>query len=149
MVVVAFVATTAPIAHLLELPNKLSLDGPSWLLVQQRLYRGWGEVFGPVELVAVVGGLALCALLRDNKPAMRVALAAVALYVGMIVVFFVFNAPVNAAFNGWTVGTLPPDWPRYRVRWERGHALVALLSAVALILVVRACKRATASSLSR
>lgn len=149
MVVIAFVATTAPMAHVLELPNKLSLDGPSWLLVQQQLYRGWGGVFGPVEIVAVVAGLALCALLRDNRPAMRVTLAAVAIYVAMIVVFFVFNAPVNAAFNSWTAASLPADWPRYRVQWELGHALAALLSAVALVLVVQACKKATASSLAR
>ena len=149
MVVLAFAATTAPIAHVLELPNKLSLDGPSWLLVQQRLYRGWGGVFGPVEIVAVVAGLALSSLLRHNKPAMRVTLAAVVIYVAMIVVFFVFNAPVNAAFNHWTVASLPADWPRYRIQWETGHALAALLSAIALILVVQACKKATAPSLSR
>jgi hypothetical protein len=46
----AAVAVTAPIAHVLELPNKLALDGPLWLAVQQLLYRGWGLVFGPVEI---------------------------------------------------------------------------------------------------
>ncbi len=36
----ASAAVLAPMAHLLELPNKLALDGPLWLAVQQHLYRG-------------------------------------------------------------------------------------------------------------
>jgi len=50
--IIAFIATTAPIAHALEMISKLTLDGPLWLGVQRHLYRGWGEVFGPVEIIA-------------------------------------------------------------------------------------------------
>ena len=50
----AFIATIAPLAHVLELPSKLMLDGPLWLAIQQHLYRGWGTVFGPVEIAALV-----------------------------------------------------------------------------------------------
>jgi hypothetical protein len=46
--VIAFVATTAPLAHVLEMASKLTLDGPLWLAIQHYLYRGWGDVFGPV-----------------------------------------------------------------------------------------------------
>jgi len=42
----AALATLAPLAHVLELPNKLRLDGPLWLAVQQQLYRGWGPFLG-------------------------------------------------------------------------------------------------------
>jgi len=42
----AAVAVTAPMAHVLELPNKLALDGPIWLAIQQSLYRGWGRSSG-------------------------------------------------------------------------------------------------------
>ena len=138
LVVIAFVATTAPLAHVLELPNKLSLDGPSWLLVQQRLYAGWGAVFGPLDLAAIVVGVALCLAFRRDRPVLRDLAGTVAIYVLMIVVFFAFNAPVNTAFNGWTVGTMPGDWPRYRVQWELGHAMAALLSLIGLALAVRA-----------
>ena len=138
MLLLAFIATTAPVAHVLELPNKLTLDGPAWLLVQRRLYRGWGAVFGPVEIVALVVAIVLCVLARENRRALSAMLVATAAYVAMVVVFFVFNAPVNAAFNSWTVASLPPDWPRYRAQWETGHALAALLSIVALIGVGRA-----------
>ena len=66
--IIAFIATTAPIAHLLEMISKLTLDGPLWLGVQQHLYRGWGEVFGAVEIVAFLSTLALLLLTwRDRS----------------------------------------------------------------------------------
>lgn len=40
--VLAYVATVAPVAHVLEMRSKLALSGPLWLAVQQNLYRGWG-----------------------------------------------------------------------------------------------------------
>jgi hypothetical protein len=57
--IIDFIATTAPIAHVLEMISKLTLDRPLWLGVQQHLYRGWGEIFGPVEIVAFLSTLAL------------------------------------------------------------------------------------------
>ena len=49
--VVAVIALLAPAAHVLEMPNKLRIDGPLWLAVQQSLYRGWGPfVGGPAEI---------------------------------------------------------------------------------------------------
>jgi len=42
--IIAFIATTAPIAHVLEMISKLTLDRPLWLGVQQHLYRGWGGI---------------------------------------------------------------------------------------------------------
>ena len=67
--IIAFIATTAPIAHALEMISKLTLDGPLWLEVQQHLYRGWGEVFGPVEIIAFLSTLALLLLTwQDRSP---------------------------------------------------------------------------------
>jgi len=40
--IIAFIVTTGPIAHVLEMISKLTLDGPLWLEIQQHLYRGWG-----------------------------------------------------------------------------------------------------------
>jgi hypothetical protein len=52
--VLAAAAVLAPMAHVLELPSKLILDGPLWVTVQQHLYRGWGPVFGgPIEVAAL------------------------------------------------------------------------------------------------
>ncbi len=135
----ALLAALPPIAHVLELPNKLALDAPLWLAVQQHLYRGWGPFFGgPVEIIALATALMLLLARRRDCAPMRLALVAVLAYVGMIVTFFVFNDPVNAALNAWTPSTIPADWSRYRLQWEIGHALAAILSLVAIVALVRA-----------
>ena len=139
----AAVAVTAPAAHVLELPNKLALDGPLWLAVQQQLYQGWGAVFGPVEIAALATSLALLALRRGHGAAARFTWVAVTAQALMLVVFFVFNNPVNIAFSSWTVATLPADWPDYRLRWEIGHALAAVLAVTALLALIAAWRRDT------
>lgn len=53
-------------------------------------------------------------------------------YAGMLVAFFTLNLPVNAAVSTWTWATLPADWMAYRLRWEAGHAVAAVLSVVSL-----------------
>ncbi len=128
-------------AHALELPNKLALDGPLWLAVQQKLYRGWGPALGPFEVAAVVAAWAFAYLARARREVVRPATAAAALLTAALAVFFVLNAPVNAAFAAWTAATLPADWPSYRLRWELGHATSFLLFAVALGLLLHAYSR--------
>jgi hypothetical protein len=43
--ILASAAVLVPMAHVLELPNKLTLDGPLWVAIQQHLYlamlRAW------------------------------------------------------------------------------------------------------------
>lgn len=132
----AWLAVLAPAAHVLELPNKLALDGPLWLAVQQRLYRGWGPFFGaPVEIGVLLTTFAMLAARRRDRSALRPTVIAAAAYIGMLAAFFVFNQPVNAAFAGWTPAALPEDWPSYRRQWETGHALAAALSVIGLVCV--------------
>jgi hypothetical protein len=126
-------------AHVLELPNKLALDGGLWLTVQQHLYRGWGPFLGgPAEIGALLTAAALLFVRRSNSRTRRLTAIATAAYGAMIVAFFVFNAPVNEAVTGWTSATLPSDWPAYRLRWETGHAVAAALAAVGLVAMLRA-----------
>jgi hypothetical protein len=56
----------------------------------------------------------------------------------MIVVFFLFNAPVNAAFADWTAQTLPADQPDDRWQWELGHAIAFGLAPIAFCTLMRA-----------
>jgi len=107
----AFLACLAPMAHLLELPNKFHLDGPMWLAVQQNLYRGWGPFIGaPTEMGGLILSLVLLAINRVSaQPALFFGLAAVA-YGGMLLSFLLLNAPVNEAVNRWTPATLSVDW---------------------------------------
>jgi hypothetical protein len=126
-------ATLVPIAHVLELPNKLALDAPLWLAIQQHLYRGWGPFLGgPAEIGSLLTSAWLAVLRRWSGPLLRPTLLACACYAGMSAAFFALNASVNAAVAAWTAGTFPPDWPAYRARWEAGHATAAALSVIAL-----------------
>jgi hypothetical protein len=136
-------AALAPIAHLLELPNKLDLPGPLWLGIQQNLYRGWGLLIGaPTEIAALAASLALCLAGHARHGG---ALAVVA-YLGMLAVFFLFNNPVNIALDAWTPETLPSDWPAYRARWETGHALAAMLSLIGFLALLRLAVRKSCQS---
>jgi len=136
--IVAILALLAPAAHVLELPNKLRLDGPLWLAVQQSLYAGWGPFIGaPTE----IGGLVLSLICFASAPTRRARalwIAAAACYGVMLIAFFVFNGPVNAAIASWTAATLPADWPTYRVKWEAGHAIAFVFAAGALMFVTGA-----------
>jgi hypothetical protein len=124
---ISLLATAVPlgatVAHVMELPNKLVLDGPLWLAVQQNLYRGWGPFIGPFEIVAIVTTWALAYLVRARHPAFALTFVAALCLSAMLLAFFLFNAPVNAAFAGWTAETLPADWTDYRQQWELGYAI--------------------------
>ncbi|HEX4183742.1 MAG TPA: hypothetical protein VHY34_10850 [Caulobacteraceae bacterium] len=131
---VSLAALAAPLAHVLELPNKLRLDGPLWLAVQQHLYNGWGPIIGaPTEIGGLLLSLAaLTAGRRERRALAAYGVAAVA-FLGMLFCFFVFNDPVNKALAPWTPATLPADWMSYRWRWELGHALAALCALIAVV----------------
>ena len=135
--VIAFIATTAPIAHALEMISKLTLDGRLWLEIQQHLYRGWGEIFGPVEIVAFLSTLALLVVTRRHRSSRRAYLVALVCYAAMLADFFVLNRPVNEAVRDWTPVTLPSNWSDYRLRWEIGHSLTALFSVIAFVTLIR------------
>jgi hypothetical protein len=110
--VVASLAVLAPVAHALELPNKLSLDANLWLAVQQHLYRGWGPLLGaPTEIGGLVTSAALAWVRRRQRFRLSMTLIACLGYAGMLVSFFVLNSPVNFAVSSWTPTMMPPDWP--------------------------------------
>jgi len=139
---ISLLATAVPlgatVARVMELPNKFSLDGPLWLAVQQNLYRGWGPFIGPFEIVAIVSGWALACMVRGRWPAFALTVVAALCLTAMPAVFFLFNAPVNAAFAGSTVEMLPADWPNYRLQWELGHAITFALALTAFCMLLRA-----------
>ena len=124
-------------AHVLELPNKFALRGSLWLEVQQNLYRGWGQFIGPFEVTAVITTWILTYLMRKDRAAIKLTLLASSLLTGALSVFFILNAPVNAATASWIPATLPPGWPNYRIRWELGHSISFVLVLVAFVVLLR------------
>ena len=136
--VVAVLALLAPAAHVLEMPNKLRLDGPLWLSVQQTLYRGWAPyIDGPTEIGGFVLALA-CFVISRVRRARALWLAGSACYAVMLIAFFMFDAPIDAVLSGWNAASLPADWESYRAKWETGHAISAVFAAGALIFVFSA-----------
>jgi hypothetical protein len=100
---IGFSACLAPMAHVLELPNKVRLDSSLWLAVQQHLYAGWGPLIGaPTEIGGLIISLILLAANRRHaRRAVLFGLAGAA-YGAMLLSFFLLNAPVNGAVNTWT-----------------------------------------------
>ncbi|MCC6888440.1 MAG: hypothetical protein IT536_07910 [Hyphomicrobiales bacterium] len=47
-----------------------------------------------------------------------------------LAVFFVWVEPANRATSYWTL--IPADWQSLRQHWERGHAVNAIITFVAL-----------------
>jgi hypothetical protein len=131
---IAVGAALAPLAHILELPNKFRLDGPLWLGIQQHLYNGWGPMIGaPTEIAGLLISLVLVVASRGGKK-LRLFYGASALaYIAMLLSFFLLNDPVNKALNAWTPETMPADWTRYRLKWETGHALAGVFALFAIV----------------
>lgn len=100
----------APVyAHLLELPGRRALDGPTWLAVQHTFYGGYAISGAVCEPLALVLCLVVAWRLRDSHVALALHLLAAACVAGMLLVFALGNAPINAQFAAWTPATLPPD----------------------------------------
>ena len=119
-------------AHVMEVPGKLRMDGPTWLIVQQNLYIGFGPAAAVMEPLGILFTWILVFMLRGHRPAFRlVLLAAVSTTTGLVVWALVVS-PMNALLDGWTPATLPPDWTACRDQWELGHAIHAALFGAAL-----------------
>jgi uncharacterized membrane protein len=119
----------APLAHLLELPNKIGLPAQDYLLVQQ-VYRGWA-LLGVLPCAALLATLLVAVQAREARRAFAFALIAFFCLAGMLAVFFIFTYPVNAVTENWTL--LPDNWEALRRRWEYSHAASAVLTFVAFL----------------
>lgn len=128
----AALALAPALAHLLELPNKISLSGEDYLTVQQ-IYRGWA-LLGIVVVGALLSTLALTIMVRKERKVFVLTLIAFLCIAGTQVVFWTFTYPVNQQTNNWTV--LPANWLELRNQWEYSHAASAGLNLVALITLI-------------
>lgn len=116
-------------AHVLELPNKLTLPAQEYLTVQQ-IYRGWAWL--GVLLIAALGStLATAVAAREVRRAFSLALIAFFCLAGQLAVFFTFTYPVNRVTENWIF--LPAGWEALRLRWEYSHAVSATLVLAALM----------------
>jgi hypothetical protein len=121
-------------AHLFELPNKIGLAQDPYFVVQN-IYRGWA-LFGIVLLGALAANLALAVMVRRQRVAFALALAAFLGIAATLAIFFVWTYPANVATGNWTV--VPAAWETLRRQWEYAHAANAIITFAALCAVVLA-----------
>jgi len=156
-----FVAITMslPLAHALEFPGKMRLNAETYMAVQTIYYPGF-TIGGIGEPLAILGSLALLiAMWRD--PAFWWIVAALLALIITHAVFWFVTQPTNRFWlrsqQMVKVGTkffgteekdrqtsreeLDTNWMRMRNQWEYSHIIRALLSAVALIVLLIALAR--------
>jgi hypothetical protein len=122
------VAMAAGFAHLLELPNKISLEREEYFTVQQ-LYRGWALLgFVVVGALVITGIVALRVRARSTE--FYLTLVAALCIALSLAIFFLFTFPANQQTQNWTI--LPDNWEMLRRQWEYSHAAAAILYFVAL-----------------
>lgn len=125
------------LTHVLQDPGSRGLGGAEWLRVQHTFYGGFAMVGGVGEILGLVaaGVLGVWLLVRRNiASGVRVSIAALCLLATLLAYFF-GNRPVNSRIADWTPATLPPDWTAYRDIWEASHAISAVLSVSAFVLL--------------
>jgi hypothetical protein len=113
-------------AHFFELLNKIDLTQEQYFVVQQ-IYRGWA-LFGVVLFAEVLVVLALAIVLRHERAAFWLAVAALTCVCASLFIFFVWTYPQNVATRNWTV--VPADWVERRTRWEYSHAANAVVTFI-------------------
>lgn len=138
LLTIMFVALSlAPaLAHLLELPAKMSYDGTLWLTISQTLYGAFGTFGAAFEVGAVITTVILAILVRQRRPAFAWTLLGAICMVAVHAAFWIWLAPVNATIAALTPETLPADWMELRNQWEYTHAARAVLQIIALSALV-------------
>jgi hypothetical protein len=125
-------------SRLFSLVNKMRLDRNAYLDAQ-RAYDGW-SLLGIVVVAALLSTLALMlALYRTGQPFI-LALLAFLCIVATQLVFWTYTFPANRATSNWTV--LPEQWTALRTTWEYSHAVSAILTFLAFLLLIFASIRA-------
>jgi hypothetical protein len=137
-VVLTALAFAPAAAHLFALPNKIDLAQEPYF-VTQNVYRGWA-LLGVLTFAAPAVNIALALMLRDDRAAFVLALAAFLCGLATIAIFFTWTYPANVATDNWTA--VPDNWARLRAQWEYSHAASALLTFAALCCVTVAVLRA-------
>ena len=119
-------------AHLFELPNKISLSAEEYLVVQQ-IYRGW-SLAGILVIGAMIITLVLVIMVRKSRKVFTLTIIALLCLLGSQILFWVFTFPANRVTDNWT--TLPSNWMELREQWEYSHATGAVLHLIAMITLI-------------
>jgi hypothetical protein len=135
MAILATLTSLAPaLAHLIELPDKLSLSRQAYFTVQQ-IYAGW-ELFGIAVLIQLISLSLLAWRSAREYYVFRPVIGALVLLVIAQTLFWLFTFPANSLTNNWT--RIPADWETLRRQWEYSHAAAALCQLAGLCCLISA-----------
>ena len=126
------------LAHALEIPGKRGLDSTQWLAVQQSFYGGFAPIGGLAEVLGLVTSLLLLLPLRKRPRALVQTVIGALCFLGMLLIYFFVNRPINSRIASWTPTTIPDDWTFYRNLWDYAHLGTTLLATVAIVLLLLA-----------
>ena len=135
-------------ANFFELTNKIAMSQPEYMTVQ-KIYAGW-SFFGIAVMAALLITLIHTFMVRSDRPAFFLSLAAFLCLAATQGIFWMFTYPMNVASNNWTV--VPADFEAARRQWEYSHAASAVLTFIALVAITTSvviCKRDFRSTVPR
>jgi hypothetical protein len=133
--IVATLLSLAPgLAHLFELPHKISLPREQYFTVQQ-IYAGW-ELFGIDVLIQAISLSMLAWRSSREYYVFRPVMAALIFMVLAQALFWLFTFPANSITDNWT--RMSADWEGLRWQWEYSHAAGAICQLLALCFLIAA-----------
>ena len=118
-------------AHFFELADKMSLSTADYMTTQ-KIYAGWTS-FGVAIIAAIVFTLTHTLMVRAKRTAFLLSLTALLCIGATQVIFWTFTYPMNVATNNWTI--TPQDFEAVRRQWEYSHAVNAVFTFVALVII--------------
>jgi hypothetical protein len=130
------IASGVSFSHLLQRGPKATLSGAQFLVVQQVLLRNYGPSIGGLEAAALLSTLAMAIVTWGEPMVPLLATIACACVLFMIIIWAAWINPINKTVNSWTPVSLPSNWPNFRDRWHRLHAIRLVLSVVAFSAVI-------------
>ena len=125
-------ALAAAVAHLMELPGKMTYDARLYVMLHRTLYPTFGQTAGWAEGLALLSIIPLAWRVRNRGAAFPPTLIAAVCQAAAMGVFLAFVQPANVTMAGWPLDAIPPEWTGWRDQWEYGHAARAVLLTVAL-----------------
>jgi hypothetical protein len=122
-------------AHLLEAPPRLNVWAPV-LWREATVFNGQFEYFAvvgaPLEIATLILGAILTFVLRRERPAFWLALAATLLYAVSLATWFSVVEPMNAILAQWQPGPIPENFEAVRNQWETGHIVISAIKTAGL-----------------
>lgn len=133
-ILATLLALAPSLAHLVEMPRKMTLSRNAYFTVQQ-VYAGW-DLFG-IAILAQFVALALLAWRSFHEYyVFRPVLLALVLMLLAQAMFWLFTFPANMATANWMQA--PADWDDLRHIWEYSHAAGAVCQLLALCCLISA-----------